>query len=272
MKILLLNHLILWGDYRTEVKVASQSDLSLANNRYDQTVSDRIAAEGALLKSNYTLRSLMSREFRALQPLQQAPVHPDRELEAVEAVQNNSPIVARLQAESKAGKADSEVARGQLYPQVQLRAERVANNLPTTFSDTRVLLALEYQSGAGLSGLSNYSAAVERSYAAQRDIERSRLDLEIRARNLVTDLQISTRQLQSLASLGENNREVVESYLRQFEAGRRPWLDVLNAQREYVAALNTLIDTRYAVLNAQLQLSLLSGQLPGAYRKVETAQ
>jgi adhesin transport system outer membrane protein len=52
---------------------------------------------------------------------------------------------------------------------------------------------------------------------------------------------------------------VVASYLRQYQVGRKTWLDVLNAQRESTQARYSLVDLDWGIQGVQLRLLLLAG-------------
>ena len=59
----------------------------------------------------------------------------------------------------------------------------------------------------------------------------------------------------------DGTSEVVASYLRQYQVGRRNWVEVLNAQREKAQAAYALIDLQVTLQQAQLRLMLLSGDI-----------
>jgi adhesin transport system outer membrane protein len=54
---------------------------------------------------------------------------------------------------------------------------------------------------------------------------------------------------------------VVASYLRQYQVGRRNWVEVLNAQREMAQAAYGLIDLEVGLQQSQVRLMLLSGDI-----------
>ena len=54
--------------------------------------------------------------------------------------------------------------------------------------------------------------------------------------------------------------EVAESYARQYIAGRKSWLDVLNAVRESAQADLARVDARYQMLSAAWRLGIHTGR------------
>jgi adhesin transport system outer membrane protein len=54
--------------------------------------------------------------------------------------------------------------------------------------------------------------------------------------------------------------EVYESFSRQYTAGRKTWVDVMNSVREQIQAEFTAVDVMAQVVAAGLRLSILTGQ------------
>ena len=77
----------------------------------------------------------------------------------------------------------------------------------------------------------------------------------------VTELDALDEQLAPASALLSSTTEVVESYLRQYQIGRKNWLDVLNAQREMTQALYNVADTEFGHQLAKLKLMLLTGDI-----------
>jgi adhesin transport system outer membrane protein len=56
--------------------------------------------------------------------------------------------------------------------------------------------------------------------------------------------------------------KVLESYQRQFQAGRKSWLDLLNAVRELAQNQYALADAKASMAAAMLRLQIRMGQDP----------
>ena len=91
---------------------------------------------------------------------------------------------------------------------------------------------------------------------------------EAARRKLLRQVDADWSELAALESLFQpsrelvdNTRSVVESYARQYTAGRKSWLDVLNAQRESAQALYGLADVQANRLRVQLRLEIYTGRL-----------
>jgi adhesin transport system outer membrane protein len=75
------------------------------------------------------------------------------------------------------------------------------------------------------------------------------------------EMNALSNQLGPVRALLTSTEDVVASYLRQFQVGRRSWLEVLNAQREKFQAYNTLADIENPLEFAKLRLLLQAGQV-----------
>ena len=118
-----------------------------------------------------------------------------------------------------------------------------------------------FQPGAGLSARSAVTAAAERQLAMRDQQEAARRKLLRQLEADWSDLTALESLLQPSRQLVDNTRSVVESYARQYTAGRKSWLDVLNAQREAAQALYGLADVEANRLRAQLRLEINTGRL-----------
>jgi adhesin transport system outer membrane protein len=177
---------------------------------------------------------------------------PDVELSGTEAAESEylsrSNVIAQRDADVSAARAAAAVRRGEAMPKLSLRFERQQNvsagvSIPT---DNRVMLALSFTPDAGLAAFSSIKAAQSRVDAAQDQVRVAELEVRLRARTHLTDQQSAQRQIAELQPQIESLQYTADSYMRQFEAGRRTWIEVLNIYRE-------VLDTRVALARAQSQ-------------------
>jgi adhesin transport system outer membrane protein len=145
-----------------------------------------------------------------------------------------SPVLARMEADIETAKYQRKLEKSALFPTVSLKAEhrnyRYANDSPA--HENVVFASLEYTFGSGLSTLANVRSATERIESHVQAREAARRDLLAK---IATDAEECSRavMLYREASLtSKSAAEVLESYTRLFVAGKRSWLDVLNAARE----------------------------------------
>ena len=146
-------------------------------------------------------------------------------------------------------------------PKVVVGVQSVVGSLYANQDRTRAYLALQLQTGAGLSGLSAVETAVARKQAAQDAILTLERQLIQQVKSNWTEAQALSEQLEPVRALLAGSDKIVASYLRQFQVGRKSWLDVLNAQRERVQANYGLADVELPFLLLKVKLMLQSGQL-----------
>jgi adhesin transport system outer membrane protein len=99
-----------------------------------------------------------------------------------------------------------------------------------------------------------------RVVAARQNVESARNDLRRRVQALLTDLQSLQQVLQSNEMLVQSTELTLASFMRQFDAGRRSWVDVMNSQREMSDARLAREQTRSSLLETQLRLAVQLGQ------------
>lgn len=82
--------------------------------------------------------------------------------------------------------------------------------------------------------------------AAKQGIDAYTRQLEQLVHNSFAEWKALEQQQPSSRALVHATNEVVASYLRQYQIGRKNWLDVLNALRESVQAGHTAADIELA--------------------------
>ena len=122
-------------------------------------------------------------------------------------------------------------------------------------------MGLQFQTGAGLSALSGIQAAVSKKDAAQQELQAYERNLESAVKSLNSEIEVLQSMVDPAQEILVGTTELVDSYLRQYQIGRKNWLDVLNALREKAQALYGLADVKYNLLQSQTKLLILSGQL-----------
>jgi len=155
-----------------------------------------------------------------------------------------NPSIIKAQATARVQEVVIDEKRADLSPEVFVRAERQYGNY--TFAngppENRFFVGLTSRFGAGLSTLSGIEAARLQHNAALTDIE-----VQTRAVNeqVLSDYalaqSIASRIAAVYKSLSAAN-DVLSSYNRQFLAGRKSWLDVMNAARELTQTETQLAD------------------------------
>jgi adhesin transport system outer membrane protein len=243
---------------RVRQEVSSSVDQSLAESRLFQAVNDQSSISQALRNALAQLSQLAGHSVDTVVPDgvldRNAPLSRER---AKESAHGYSPTLQRLDYEEAAATSDIEVRRAALYPNVAVRLERALGSV----SESRAMLVLQAQPGAGLSAMSGVQAAQARRDAARQTREAALRDLDERVSTDWNELSAARLRLITTQSAQSTAGEVVASYTRQYVIGRKSWLDVLNAVREATQADYAVEDARAQVAGASLRLRALTGNL-----------
>ncbi len=250
---------------RVKAEISPAADETLAQARLAQALSERIQIQrqrdGArLLLNQWSAKQVVGgltapKAIVFTRPVSGALIQ-DKALAY-------SPQRSRLRAQIDIADAQIVLSKSASYPTVVAGYQYTWDSTLSGANSSRTYLALQFQPGAGLSVLSNEQVATSRKYAVQQELEALDLNLSAQVLAAVTELDALYAQLAPARALLSGTTEVVESYLRQYQIGRKNWLDVLNAQREMTQALYNVADTEFGHQLAQLKLMLLTGDITG---------
>jgi adhesin transport system outer membrane protein len=176
----------------------------------------------------------------------------------------NSPVATKLQAQIRQQEMDLEIRKAQVMPEVYARAEHQQGSFSAggPSSSNRFFIGLSATPGAGLSAQSAVEAAVARVQALQAEVESSRRNLieQVTLEHVSALAQLQRRQ--SLEAGLSLTRDMVASWDRQFLAGRKTWVEVMNAARELAQAQTALAEVNVAYVMATWRLAVLAEGVP----------
>ena len=222
---------------RIEQGVSSDSDLILAVSRLQSVNADISVARAQQDIALSRLGQLLGRQLDAseLTPALAVPHAVNIGVQQLlEQAQTLHPAVLKALAQVQLQQAVMAERRAELSPEVYLRAERQYGNysIANAAPQTRLFIGLSSHFGAGLSSLSNLDGAKAQYQAtlAQVQVERSVLNEQVLADHALSSSSHS--RLEALNASLAAAIQVSASYDRQFLAGHKTWLDVMNAARE----------------------------------------
>jgi adhesin transport system outer membrane protein len=170
----------------------------------------------------------------------------------------------KLRAQVRQQELDVEIRKAQLLPEVYARAEHQQGSF-TSFgpsSANRFFIGLSATPGAGLSALSGVDAAVARLQSFQSELDATRRSLiEQVSLEHVSALTQAQRRV-SLRSGLSSTQAMVDSWDRQFLAGRKTWVEVMNAARELAQAQTALAEVEVGYVVATWRLAVLAEGVP----------
>lgn len=249
---------------RLEEGQAAASDLGLAEGRIAALRADLLQASMQEASSRERLALLSGQDLGhgALVAQSGLPTLPaGNAAELLQKVRQASPALSRLQAQLHSQQAAVAELESRLKPELSARLETQRGNFSVAgaASQTRVFVGIATQFGPGLSSLSAVTEALRRQESAQAEIEAQRLAL---AEQVASDWQLlaaaDARRADLLRAIG-SAASVLQSWDRQYLAGRKTWQDLMGAAREQVQAQVQLAEFDAARLVAAWRLALLAG-------------
>jgi adhesin transport system outer membrane protein len=246
---------------RISVGISADSDLVLAMARLEsvhaESQASRTQGEMALARLNQLLGSPVdiANLTALLAPARELPA--DSQALLAQALEK-SPAIQKAKAQARVQEAVILERRAELSPEVYLRLERQYGNfsLPNTSPENRLFFGLSSRFGAGLSSLTNVEAARTQHQAALADIEVQSRNV---AEQVLSDQALalsSARRLQAVQAALNANADVSASYDRQFLAGRKTWIDVMNAARELTQTEMQLADLQASLVAVSWRLAI----------------
>lgn len=165
---------------------------------------------------------------------------------------NSEPEIklAELQLESDMNRVEKESAATK--PQVYARLDQNVNNS----NDSTVYVGVRFNSSPGFSNQFEIAAKQKKIYEQKEYVLETRLkENEV----IMVDVDTVRNQYEHILSLKKAvilSQEVLSSYERQFTAGRKSWLDLLNAVNEHTQSQVALVRAEGECLEAISRLML----------------
>jgi adhesin transport system outer membrane protein len=236
--------------------LSASGDIVLSSARLEQTQAEMLATQ------MQTRMALMRLQELAGQPV--APLPPDSADTLTLPLQ--SATLQRLLVQQSVLTYEQTITRASALPEVFVRAERQMGNHATLNTPTynRVFVGLSASTGAGLGVMQQLAAQQERLQGLQA--EREATERQLREQIQTEWLMFSTASARrvALARNEENNAQLSASYARQFDAGKKSWIDVMNAARELAQVQTQHADALASEIASAWRLRLLSQGLPSA--------
>lgn len=250
---------------RKKGKISSEADVMLAKSRYSQALMTDEDLKGQYQVALNDLFALTRTPMNRFEPvpgdLLELPGHAKVEAEVTGA----SPRLKMADLEISAARIERLISRSEFYPRVYGRLDQDIYDKEGTSNqhrDTTVALVIQGAlDGIGFRTLDQVRASEARIQAAQMQSNAEKNEINRTTRSLLTEKDLA-RQLKELnESLVQSTGDTLASYSRQYEAGRKNWLDLLNIQREHSNARLALEQTKSRYEQACLRLAVQMGKL-----------
>lgn len=240
-------------------QIASRADVALAANRLTQAMATELRAAGELDIAESDLRALTQAPL-AVTPLvgeRYATLGTVNDIQRIAAEHSADLIVKSSQIERS--RAVVRQTKAASMPTLYAQADKTYGQ-SRGLDTNRFSFVLEATlDGFGLGWIGRSKSATSQQAATEQDLVSTRLDVSRAAQRLYSNRQMQERLARSMAdSLREFSR-LGESYKRQYEAGTKSWLDVLNIEREFYDQQFQQSQAENEALIATLQLMALTG-------------
>lgn len=256
-----LSDLVRYVRRRQQEGVASAADVSIAHARHGNVLARVTALRGALDRARAELEAvtLLTRFERGLAVA--VPPYTEDAAETERKYLDNSPLVAQRRVEVENARAQALVSRSTMFPRLAVRLEYLsgATGALGVLNDSRASLVLQYLPDAGFASYSGYRAAASRIEAAQAQVDADENDLRLRARSNWSDHAATSLQVGDFEEQLKALEAASQSFMRQFEAGRKSWLEVVNTFLEVIDARITLSQAITARDQSALRLMVNTG-------------
>ncbi len=249
---------------RQEGNISSMTDVQLAQSRLYQATLQNEDLKGQLQRTRTELYALTLTRIKDHEPvptfLTDLPGHAQIESTVVKV----SARLAQAKLEIEKSRMDVALSKSEAMPRVYGRLEQELYNRGNTGQnlDTSVGLVIEGTlQGAGFSNWERIKSADARVRATRMQSDSENNDIRRNTLTLLSDRDMFRQFFTLNQSLVQSTAKTLTSYFRQYEAGRKSWLDLLNIQQEHARARLTLEQVRSSLEQVGLRLAVQMGRL-----------
>ena len=172
-----------------------------------------------------------------------------------------NPTVVKEHYRVEAAKQGVKSLQSSRYPTLYAQYEYDYYHDDKQDSDGEFSVGLSYDPGAGLSNLALAQASESRVSSLMQSKEASRRLVLETIQTQYQQFASAQEQERSLIAAVAGAQIVVSSYRRQFIAGRKSWLEVLNAVREHSEYEAQLVESRASIIAAYYKLQVDFGMM-----------
>lgn len=255
---------------RVDAEASARIDLELADSRLLQTEVEQTTAVNNLqvalmrLEQFSGMSNLSKRIVDARYPLTLSETDLfNQKLSGIDwrVIASGHPLSAKARIEVVQIQKRLDAKKAEALPQVFVRVYKpigvIANSSDTS---TTSFLGLRYAPGAGLSTYAEAKAIATRINSAEQSVEAATREMHQTLQNDHEEFLNARIRLSALEKSVASSALVLESYQRQFQAGRKQWQDLLNQVRELAQNQYALADAQAAMVGAMYRLRVRMGE------------
>jgi adhesin transport system outer membrane protein len=247
---------------RQQGELASEADVRLAYSRLLQAQTLQATVESELAVSLAELQALtqipLAAEAAVAEEALWVPSLPLAEQKALE----HSAEVRLKRERLNVASLDVKKEKVASLPTVYFRVEQDLLDTPNVSDETRAGLVIEGSlEGLGLIARGRVQGAMAYLEAAQQDLEVTMNEVRRRIQVLMLDRRVKQSLLLSQQLAVEAAEATMDSFMRQYETGRKSWVELLNTQQELTEQRLQLVQLHSEWQILSLRVAALIGSL-----------
>lgn len=249
---------------RREGGVASDADIRLAQARLASVRTQAKDLAGQVRRQELELSILTAGHARANAPLPTLYMNWNAPQELLAQAREAAPTVRRKRQDVITVTHETEVHQGERWPLISLRVDSDVGPTPTVYNQPRTRAGIYAEAnvdGGGFVSYQRIKADAARLMAAQEDVAAASFEVDRRLQILLNDHDLATQQLSDHEVVVMTQEMSLDSSLRLYDAGRKNWVDVLNAQRELLDARLNRDRAKMTANDAELRIAVMCGTL-----------
>jgi outer membrane protein, adhesin transport system len=255
---------------RVKAEASPSIDLELVNSRILQTQVENKAAQNNFQQAitrieQYTGRGdVVAKNAKNARQLALV-VPPNFEQMLAQAdwrtVLEKHPAIGKAKAETAQNQARLNQKKAEAWPQLYARISQPLNHVAPSYSQgPTAFIGLRYATSAGFSNHVQAQALASRVASTEELIEAATTDLRQTLMVDQAEYVNAKARVHALEQSVQGADQVLASYQRQFQAGKKTWQDLLNAVRELTQNQYALADARASMQGAVHRLQIRTAQ------------
>jgi len=252
---------------RIQAGVSPRSDMNLLQSRLSQIEIDLNLAKTKEMTSLSQLALLTGRSYSSGLVIDDSnlPYHSGSLEEYFTRMEETHPILKKISAQTEVALAEKKKAKAVFWPNISLRAEQQIGTSgafdKVKSNDSSVFVSIQASPGAGLSGLAGVEQTEARIMQLEYEKVSKKQDLMDAMMHAFNDYHSTSDRINPQQSTINSSKKVMESYTRLFLAGKKQWLDLVNASRELTNNKMAFAELKATRLASAYRLALLRGDI-----------
>lgn len=247
---------------REQGQLASEADVLLANSRLIQAQAQKQRIDGEYQVAVAELRALTLIDVNTDQAVDSTMLNLQSEFSLQDMALNNSAEIGFQRQQYEVAELSVKSERLSSLPTLYARAEHDFLDQRVNQDTTRLGLVLEADlDGFGFATRGRIRSAAARLSAAEQQIRVStqeiRRQISVLVANRDAQANLIVAQQETIVAV----EATLESFIRQYETGRKSWVEVLNTQRDLTNLRFDLVQYETDLLTLSMRIEALIGGL-----------